>query len=252
MFEKKVEVNKPMRIVVVSDWHIGHMGCREDIIKDILNDLSKPDTYWIMIGDAVEGRQPAHKFYDANEQEMTVGQQYEKFFEYIRPYKDKCLGMVLGNHEYSLIQGTTVNPIQMFCNDNQITYAGTTLRLILENDSGKKISLMANHGAGGGSQAGGTLNKAIQYGKTFNADIVVLGHFHRLIHAEELKMVEDEEGRITWRPMTVVINGCTIEGYQMGSVGSYVERKCLAPVALGYAVINVDEKLGKTVELKSY
>lgn len=254
MIQKNVDVSNTIRVVLVSDTHIGLKGCREDIIEDIKSELRKPDTYWIGLGDFIEGREPSHKFYDPNEVTMTVGEQYERFFEYFRPFKETCLGMVLGNHETSLIMKSTINPIQMFCTDNKITYGGTTIRIVFKGGF-NSLSLIANHGAGGGAKIGGNLNKAVEYGKTFNADIVTLGHYHRLAHTEEVKSYEDEEGKIHWSPMTVVLNGCTVEGYQDEGLGTYVERKMLPPCALGYAVLNIKNeqgRLSKTVELKSY
>ena len=254
MIQKKISLNSDARVVLVSDLHIGLKCCRFDILDDIIEELKKPNTFWIGLGDFIEGREPSHKFYDPNEVTMTVGEQYELFFKMFRPFADTCLGMVHGNHESSLIMKSTINPLQMFCTENRITYGGTTIRLIFEN-RGSSISLIANHGAGGGSKVGSSLNKAVDYGKTFNADIVTLGHYHRLAHTEEVKSFEDEEGKIHWRPMTVILNGCIVEGYQEDGFGSYVERKMLPPCALGYAVLDIkcdDKGMSKTVELKSY
>lgn len=255
MIQKKIQIKDYMKIVIVSDLHIGLKGCRMDIIDDIIEYLKDPSTYWIGLGDFIEGREPSHKFYDPLEVTMTVGEQYETFFNLFRPYADRCLGIVNGNHESSLIMKSTINPLQMFCTENKITYGGTTLRLMFEGESGGTMSLIANHGAGGGSKVGGNLNKAVEYGKTFNADIVTLGHYHRLAHTEEVKSFEDDEGRIHWKPMSVILNGCAVEGYQDEGFGSYVERKMLPPCALGYVILHIGEsskELNKFVQMKTY
>lgn len=251
MLQRNLIIDRNIRIVVVSDWHLGVKGCREDIIRDVCNELKNPNTYWIGIGDYIDGREPSHKFYDAEQAIMTVGEQYERFFEYVRPYTRKCLGMVLGNHEAGLIRRSTINPIRTFCADNQIPYADNTMWFKLNNGF-ESISMVINHGAGGGTKVGSNLNKAVEYGKTFNADVVVLGHFHRLAYTEECKGAIDDEGRFRFKPMSVVLNGCTLEGYNDSSVGSYVEQKMLAPCALGYAVIGLDTNLNRKVELCSY
>ena len=43
--------SEKIRIVFVSDLHIGLSGFREDIFDSILEELDKPNTYWIGGGD---------------------------------------------------------------------------------------------------------------------------------------------------------------------------------------------------------
>lgn len=252
MLQKTIKVDQPMYLYLVSDWHIGVSGCREDIIEDISHDIRQPFSRWVGLGDYIDGREPSHKFYDAEQAELTVGQQYDRFFDYIRPSKTNCLGMVLGNHEQGLIKRSTINPIRTFCADNQITYADNTLMLRFEGVGGESMSMIVNHGAGGGAKVGGNLNKAVEYGKTFNADIVALGHYHRLAHTEECRAYVDEEGRTRFKPMTVLLNGCTLEGYGDDVRGSYVEQKMLSPCALGYIKLAISPHLDRWVEMKVY
>lgn len=252
MIQKKITIDKNIRIVVVSDLHIGLKGFRPDIMEDIINEIKKPNTYWIGLGDFIEAREPSHKFYDAKEVTMTVGEQYEYFFNAFRPYSKKCLGIHPGNHEESLIQRTTINPLLQFCNDNKITYLGSVARTVISNGKTSK-SIVSAHGAGGGTHIGGPLNKIIAYAKVFNGDVVVMGHFHKLAHTCELHSSEDEEGRIHWSPMHIVLNGSTLESYVDGDYGGYAEKKMMHPNALGYVVLNINQKdMEITVDLKPY
>lgn len=252
MIQKKIKIEKNIRIVVVSDLHIGLKGFRPDIMEDIIKEIKKPNTYWIGLGDFIEGREPSHKFYDAREVTMSVGEQYEYFFNAFRPYMKKCLGLHPGNHEESLIQRTTVNPILQFCNDNKVTYLGSVARTVFDNGK-NTTSLVTAHGAGGGTQIGGSINKLISYAKVFNANVVCVGHYHKLAHTCELHSSEDETGKIHWSPMHVVLNGSALESYGDGDFGGYAEKKMMHPNALGFAVINISQKdLEITVDLKPY
>ena len=251
MIQKKVNINKDMRIVVVSDLHIGLNGFRPDIMQDIIEDIKKPNTYWIGLGDFIEGREPSHKFYDDREVTMSVGEQYEYFFDAFRPYMKKCLGLHPGNHEESLIQRTTINPLMQFCTDNKVTYLGSVARTVFDNGK-KTISLVTAHGAGGGTHIGGPLNKLVSYAKVFNGNIVCMGHFHKLAHTCELHSSEDAEGKIHWSPMHIVLNGSALESYKDGDLGCYAEKKMMHPNALGYAVIGISKDLQITVDLKPY
>lgn len=274
MMELKLKVSVPVRIVVVSDLHVGHKGFREDVFNSILKELEDSNTYFVLAGDLVEGREPGHKFYNSDENMVDVGTQYQYVFSKLKPFASKCLGCVIGNHEFSLVSKTTINPTQMFCNDNKIAYGGNCMRLIFEKGEESKveseedeenegeevvdetnpehISVILTHGAGGG-KVGSALNKAIDYGKSFNADMVILGHFHRLAHAVEMKPSENEEGFIAWKPMDIVLNGCAIDGYAGGN-SSYAERMMLSPTTLGYAIItlNPDDGLSRHIQLVSF
>lgn len=252
MIQKNIKLNKNTRIVIVSDLHIGLNGFREDIFDDILNELKKPNTLWIGLGDFIEAREPGHKFFDASEVTMTVGEQYEYFFNKIRPFVRTCIGMHPGNHEESLIQRTTINPILQFCNDNKITYLGSVARTIFEGENNKTISMVTAHGAGGGTQIGGPINKMVAYAKVFNGNIVVMGHFHKLAHVCELHNYEDAEGKIHWSPMHIVLNGSTLESYRDGDFGGYAEKKLMHPNALGYAIVNISKDLDISIDLKPY
>lgn len=251
MIQKSININKNTRLVIVSDLHIGLKGFREDIFKDILAELKKPNTLWIGLGDFIEAREPGHKFFDSNEVTMSVGAQYEYFFRMIRPYVKTCIGLHPGNHEESLIQRTTINPILQFCNDNKITYLGSVARTTFINGE-KKKSLVTAHGAGGGTHIGGPLNKIVAYAKVFNGDIVCMGHFHKLAHTCELHSYEDEEGKLHWSPMHIVLNGSTLESYVDGDYGGYAEKKLMHPNALGYSIINISKDLEISVDLKPY
>lgn len=252
MIQKKVMLDKNIRVVIVSDLHIGLKGFRPDIMNDIINEIKKPNTYWIGLGDFIEGREPSHKFYDDKEVTMSVGEQYEYFFNAFRPYMRKCIGLHPGNHEDSLIQRTTINPIAQFCTDNKVTYLGAVARTVFDNGD-KTISMITTHGAGGGTQVGGPINKAISYAKVFNANLVCIGHHHKLVHTCELHSSEDEEGKLHWSPMHIVLNGSALESYRDGDLGCYAEKKMMHPNALGYAVINISQKeLDINVDLKPY
>lgn len=251
MIHKDVEIKDNTRIVIVSDLHIGLKGHREDIFDDIIEELKKPNTLWIGLGDFVEGREPSHRFYDASEVSMSVGEQYDEFFNKIRPYVRTCIGLHPGNHEDALAMRTTVNPLLQFCNAHKVSYLGAVGRISFIN-KGKKITMISAHGAGGGAKVGASVNKIIDYAKTFNADMVCVGHYHRLSHTIDLKAYEDDEGRVRWSPMDVILNGSALEAYKDGSHGSYVERKLLPPTALGFTVVTMDKNMDRTVTFKSY
>lgn len=251
MIQKTYHSLGSIRIVLVGDLHIGVKGFREDILQDIISEIKKPNTYWIGLGDFVEGREPGHKFFDNDEVEMCVGDQYKAFFAYMRPYSKKCLGIVRGNHEENLIRKTTIDNLSMFCADNGITYFGDLGRLVITNDK-QTCTFLIHHGAGGGIKVGSSLNKAVDFAKSYQAEVITIGHYHKLAHYISSTGYVNKELMQRWKPCHVILNGSCFEGFKDGSIGSYAERMMCSPNALGYAIVTLDKDLEPQVVLKPY
>lgn len=255
MIQHKVSLPAGARIVFIGDTHIGHPGFRPDILDDIVYEIeSDPKCYFIGLGDYIEGRPPAHPFYDVRSP-LDVGDQYNYFFDKIRPIADRCLGLHIGNHEFGTIQQTTINPVRNFCLDNDIKYLGDVGRTVIELPRGKSYTIVTAHGSGGGTMVGGNINKIVNWSiSTFtDVDAVVVGHFHKLAVSTELSGYVGKDGLQKWGETYVILNGACLEAYGNGSEGSYVERKLLRPSVLGYAELKTEEKgKGLTVTLHPY
>lgn len=254
MIQHKVSVPENARVVFIGDSHIGHPGFRKDILEDIVDYVkSGKDCYWIGLGDYVEGRPPSHKFYDPSSP-LNVGEQYEYFFNAVRPIADKCLGLHIGNHEFGTIRDTTINPVKSFCVENDIPYLGDIGRTVLHTKN-RDYTIVTAHGAGGGCAVGSNINKIINWSmSTFtDVDVVCVGHYHKLATSVELSGYIDKDGMQRWGETYVILNGAMLEAYKTGSDGSYVEKALLRPSVLGYAEIKISDKgKGLTVELHPY
>ena len=255
MIQHTVSLPAKARIVFLGDSHIGHPGFREDILEDLISEIkSDPNCYFIGLGDYIEGRPPGHKFYDPSSP-MNVGEQYKYFFDKIRPIKNKCLGLHIGNHEFGTIQQTTINPVRDFCVDNNIVYLGDIGRTIVKlANSNKTFTIVTAHGAGGGMTVGANLNKIINWGmSTFtDVDAIVVGHYHKLATSVELSGYINKEGLQRWGETYVILNGAMLEAYHDGSEGSYVEKNLMRPSVLGYAELKLNPKGKVNIELHPY
>ena len=232
MYKNDVNVPGLKKLVIVSDLHIGLENFRSDMWAMQLKDMK--DSYWIGLGDIVEGRPPSHPFFDAVNTQCYMQDQYNRFFKDVKPYSKKCLGLLLGNHEAGHVRQFTLNPMQTFCDDNDIPYLGDMALLTLKN-KGKKFKILAMHGAGGGAQIGSAINKLTNFSRTFNPDLAVCGHFHKPALAIDARGAEKARYN--------VINGALLDGYADGSAGSYAEQKMLMPGIPSYTVIYFTDSL---------
>ena len=252
MFQQVIDLKgkDSIKIVPISDMHIGLKETRMDIFEDILDELKEPNTYWIGLGDYVEGRAPNHKFWNYDDNTLPVQEQYDTFFNMIKPYKDKCLGLHVGNHEFGLIRDTTIDPLKSYSLENGIPYLGGTAMTVFKRGN-KTFKLCTLHGAGGGCKVGSNVNKLTDYLKSFSADAIMCGHFHRLAVSIDVIPYVDEMLKQRWRNAYVILTGSALNGYETG-VTSYAERGMYSPNCLGYATITLDKDLKADVRLHPY
>lgn len=250
MFQQHISLDKfkgDVRIVFIGDLHIGLKGFRADIFDKMLEELKEPNTYWIGLGDMVESRTPKAKLYNDDDTEMNVQEQFDYFFDHIRPYMKQCLGIHIGNHEMAISQDTTMNPLRTFSADNKVPYLGGVALTVFERN-GKQYRLCTSHGHGGGEKVGGSINKIVDYLSHFDADAICVGHYHKLAEVISEKPILDEFGRYGWKPTRVILNGSCLESYGKDHT-SYSEAMLMPPTALGYAILWLDKDLNADVSL---
>lgn len=243
MFQGIMSVpDEPFRLVVVSDLHIGLKNFRKDMWIKQLRELEEDNTYWIVLGDIVEGRTGSDvKMYDPFTTELSLQEQYNYFFDSIEPFKDKCIGMIQGNHEVGHVQRGALNPLEWYCASNKIPYFGDLGRLVMENKN-NKCRLLALHGAGGGRQVGTAINRLNSFADSFLPDVVISGHHHKPAHTVGTQPKEMKDGTIKFMRRDEILTGSLMDGYRDG-VGSYAERKLLNPYVCSYTVIGFDDAL---------
>ena len=119
--------------------------------------------------------------------------QFERVFEAINPIQDKCLALLLGNHEEQYIKRHSSNVYDRFVNmfetsahkegepPKKLGYVGfyeITLKYMTQCVN---VGIALNHGVGGGGYLEGyPINKIHQVFKYMFADINVMGHIHQL------------------------------------------------------------------------
>jgi len=249
---KKEIKNKEFEIYFVNDLHIGLKGFREkDFIKNVRDPILKgKNKYWIGLGDYIEGRSPSHKFYDAAARDVDVNDQLKKMSDLLKPIAPKCLGMVIGNHERSVLRETTIDIVMNFCCNNNIPYAGNVGLLDISNGRGQVKSLLFAHGSGGGVTKGGPLNKAVNYTQYWDADMYFQGHSHSLSSAVVDKHERDSNNAPTFRATHVTVCGSFLSGYPNGS-NSYEETMNLPPNGIGFVKVSFDSELEPEIHIKA-
>jgi hypothetical protein len=94
------------------DIHLGHRACDERLLKATIKEIDEaPHARWIGGGDYCEFINRTDRRYDeAMQADWLVGardlagRQREKLLELLKPIAPKCLGLLMGNHEETILR----------------------------------------------------------------------------------------------------------------------------------------------------
>jgi len=189
----------------LGDIHIGALNCAEKefrrVVKKIQND---PRAIWVGGGDYCDAviLSDAKRFDvntlpnwmltgGANKVRRNIGDmvkaQQDRFLKIVDPIKDKCMGLIEGNHEYTVFKYHNRGHLTRMCDElgvpNLSDCAFMRLNFLRKtNGPGKDstVTLVAFvcHGHGGGRTSGAEPNKLFRLAADKDADVVLTGHSH--------------------------------------------------------------------------
>jgi hypothetical protein len=260
------KIGRPVLIMPVGDiqWH-GH----EDFvaIKMLARHIAwgvDQGAYFLGMGDYIDFMSPSNRsklagagFYDTSAEaidDKAIELADELFDKALAPSKGRWLGLLEGHHYAQLRDGSTTD--QYLARKLNARFLGSSAYVRLVLTAGNKrvpCVIWAHHGNGGGSGSGAPLNRLDAVTKTFDADVYLMGHQHKLVGApvDYVTPVFDKSGgHLKHRTKMLACTGSFLKGYvansRQGSVprGTYVEQKMLNPVSLGGALLRA------TMEMK--
>jgi len=170
----------------------------------------------------------------------------DELFDVLKDTKDRWLGSVAGHHYHIHSTGETSDTY--LCQKLGAPFLGDSAFIDLPLDDGnkhtKKIRIWVHHGSGGGQKTAAISNWLENRAAYFDAQIMVAGHQSKLA-ATPIPFLTVIGKEIVSDPRWLIGNGGFLRGYMQGhqiggrSMGSYVEKKAMPPVALGYVALNI-------------
>lgn len=195
------EGSMAIRIRYINDVHVGH---RDVDYKKFENDIKtirdNENHYWIGGGDYCEFFNRRDKRHSAdNETDFCHGKtdivqaQIDYFCDMIRPIMPKCLGIVEGNHENSMMvtyeRDVTYEMLRMLDPGNQLFLgiAGFINLSFSFNDKRRRnVAIFCHHGYGGGVLKGGHALALERVFMWYDCDVALLGHRHIRMDIENI------------------------------------------------------------------
>lgn len=144
------ELPKDCTIVDTGDWHVGALNCHMKGIHKMLKRIREDENcYVILKGDLIEAIAPNDKRFAhcSTDVEMRTAQDQMAFlYESMLPIKDRILGIMLGNHEWKLIN--TFDIAKHLAKSLEIPYGGYSCVFHALSNGATKWKAFFTHGSG--------------------------------------------------------------------------------------------------------
>ena len=249
VIERVFRYSRPdvFKLYGLGDIHLGTTHCAEDEVRKTVNDIYKdPLAYWLGLGDYSECITPRDKRWDSSdnvipdwlEQDNISYCQQKRVVELFKPIKDKCIGLLYGNHESSIRKYNHDNIHKNICDDLDVPNLGYSCFVHLvfrrkNSNDAHLIKLMATHGTGGARTEGGKINYLVRLMQDFEANIYLYAHTHGIQLYSPHALTTTDSLKIKSKGKIGVLTGCWFRTYTQGNVASYGEEKVYKPSRIG-------------------
>jgi len=238
-------------LVPFGDLHVGHKACDLDAIYKTRDFILEHDrTYWIGMGDYAEvitARDLRHDYQALDVERSTPDKQFRFIEELFRPIKDKCIGLLDGNHEYKYWMLNNHNYTDQLAYNLGVPYLTycAYIRLIFKrrtstSSKGNIFNIYAHHGSTGARSDPWKVRVIQDMANHFpNLNLYLMGHVHKRGEAPpQVQLYVDKGLRIREREQRFVFTGSYLKSYEEGT-STYASRKGYKPSSLGSPIIEI-------------
>ncbi len=235
------------KLYPLGDIHAGIKHCREKAIKAKVKEIQEdPLAFWIGMGDYGEFITPADPRWDIGvvadwvEKTNVAESQRKWIVKLFEPIKDKCVGLLCGNHEDS-IRLHNCQDVQLdICRDLGVKNLGAScfVRFVfsrnkdMKHDSTMFIGYF-KHGSGGPQTDGGKMMALKRGLMGFDADIYAMAHLHDIKVDSQPRLHLSENLKIRQKIKVAAITGSWFLTYMQGEQASYGEKRGFMPTPIG-------------------
>lgn len=189
---------KSIRVLALSDFHIGDALCNLKLIRSVLEEVkNSPNTFIILNGDLMNNsiKNSVSSIYD---EVLSPMEAIVKLCDLLEPVKDRILVIHPGNHEWRSYKEDGIDIIRLVARQLGIEdrFSDGWWYLYLTLGMGNKqrpimYTITGIHGYGGGRKNGGKINNLVEMSDKVIADVYVMGHTHTPIMTRNSIFVPD-------------------------------------------------------------
>lgn len=240
-------------VAFIGDLHIGHESHSHNPFNAYLNFLKERKHIQIgLMGDYVEYQTMTNY---VNAEVLSIDEQIELFIRKMRPFKDRIVFILWGNHEERVAKYTKSNRfLQDVVNEigvDENCYVGKPERGVytLFKAGENEYGTYSHH-----SSTGAIINKTIQLrraGSQTMAALVLQGHTHHLGYEQRTFHEMTSMGRVT-RRQWLISTGSFIKGAGYAEKKSYPMTQVGAPIIRFYADRGKVDFVDLSVDYRDY
>jgi hypothetical protein len=251
-FTKRIEYENAdslYSITFLGDTHIGSSYCDEKTLQVDINTIAEnPYARWVGMGDICEWIQRSDPRFATDELASWITTQTkdiakverERAVSLLYPIKDKCLGLIEGNHERSIARHNERDVYTQLAEDLELGVESLLgpagfLRVVFSCNGGKAFTLriFLTHGWWAGRYYSSNMFPLERLTSDIDADLFVCAHNHQKGAFAVQRFVSDKANNVYQKEILCVNTGC----YLYPSAWS--RSKGFKPVQHGAKVVDV-------------
>jgi hypothetical protein len=268
VIDKEILLAKAIKLYAIGDEHLGTIHCVEDEIAALVDQIrSEDNSYWVNMGDMGEFITPDDKRFDPSlkvipewvDQDDIAHCIEQRAISLFSPIKDKCLGLLYGNHEDAYRIHKFGNVHQHICDGLGVDNLGYScfLRLFVRSDGKEKTLEQRNthcfigvltHGSGWAVTKGAKLNRLHRFMNAFDGDFYAHGHMHDMITDTKPYLTVSRRSnrkKIKAAESVGAVTGSWFRTYTQGTIASYGEKKSYPATKIGCPVFVINPYSGE-------
>lgn len=229
-------------LVPFGDLHVGYGTMNRQKVDAVVDFIQEHDCNWIGMGDYIDNTPPQHKYFDWETTDLSPQDQVIEYCEIIEPIKDKCIGLLNGNHEVRSIR-SGYDPVKQILRILKMPMEKhlKSIYLFPIKTGRVRYDVFATHGSARGlyfsTKPGYKMNKLLALSGLADADLYLMGHLHDTM-SNEIKKIGMEDGKMILRKKWFAMTGGFVEfiDFEKG-LESYGASMGYTPIDTGANVI---------------
>jgi len=244
------DLNEPLKIVPISDVHLGSVNCNLRKFKETVNYIKNtPNCYTVLLGDLCEAIMISDKRFNMADLDPIFHDrindlglaQYEMMRDILMPIKHKILAGLAGNHDATMKLRYHSDFCAWLHRELGCPDLGDSGFLVINWDPNQlhreKVILYCAHGFFAGRRTGSKVNNMEELAKSYEADLYLLGHSHALFVTSTMR-VYPVANKIKLKKQYFCQTGSYLDTLVQGS-SCYAERAGYVPQKTGSLKISI-------------
>lgn len=193
---------KSIKILALSDFHIGDQLCNLKLIRSVLEEVKNSDNTFVILNGDLMNNATKTSVSDVYNEELTPMEQIVRLCDLLEGIKERILVISCGNHELRTYKNDGVDIIRLVARQLGIEdrYAEGWWYLYLSFGMTNKqrpmlYTITGIHGYGGGRKNGGKINNLVEMSDKVIADVYIMGHTHTPIMTRNSIFIPDYQHR---------------------------------------------------------